>query len=268
MNNFYWIDAFSDGPFTGNPAAVCILHSEAPEEWMRKLAFEMGVSETAFVVPQGDTYGLRWFSPETEIKLCGHATLASCAALLDSGFATNEQPLRFMTLSGELRAWKRNDNGLIELDFPQTPLEEAVAPPGLLKALGMRGAGAAAKAGEDWLIECEDEAELKSLAPDFAALKELGGRGFIVTARAEADGADFVSRFFAPAVGINEDPVTGSAHCALGPYWGARLGMAEMIGRQLSRRGGMMHVSLKNGRAFLAGQASIVFKGKLALSIN
>ena len=122
-----------------------------------------------------------------------------------------------------------------------------------------------AMAGEDWLVECEDEAELRSLTHDFAAVKGLGGSGFIVTARAEADGADFVSRFFAPGVGIDEDPVTGSAHCALGPYWGGRLGMTEMIGRQLSRRGGMMHVSLKNGRAFLAGQAAIVFKGKLAL---
>lgn len=230
---------------------------------MRAVAFEMGISETAFVHPQGDAYGLRWFTPEAEVRLCGHATLATCAALLDSGRATNQQPLRFMTLSGELRAWRRNDNGLIELDFPQKAAEEAPAPDGLLKALGLRTAAAIAWADEDWLVECEDEAEIKALRPDFAALKSIGGRGVMVTARAEDQGADFVSRFFGPAVGIDEDPVTGSAHCVLGPYWGGRLGSTELIGRQLSQRGGTVHVSLKNGRAFLAGEARIVIKGQM-----
>jgi PhzF family phenazine biosynthesis protein len=265
MAPFYWIDAFAEGPFSGNPAAVCILDAPLGEARMQGLATEMGVSETAFVHPEGEGYRLRWFSPLVEVKLCGHATLATCEALLDSAMASNAQPLRFQTLSGELRAWRRNDNGLIELDFPERAVEEVPAPPGLLKALGLRQAAFVAQAGEDLLVECEDEAEVASLSPDFGALKALGGRGFAVTARAEADGADFVSRFFAPAVGIDEDPVTGSAHCALGPFWAERLGCTSLLGRQLSRRGGAIHLSLKNGRVFLAGQARIVIKGHLAL---
>ena len=265
MAPFYWIDAFADGPFTGNPAAVCILQAPLAEAAMQGLAFEMGLSETAFVHPEEGAFRLRWFTPQVEIKLCGHATLASCAALLDSGATTNAQPVVFRTLSGELRAWRRNDNGLIELDFPERLSQEEAAPQGLLKALGLRQAAHVARAGEDWLVECEDEAEVAALQPDFEALKALGGRGFMVTARADAEGADFVSRFFGPGVGVDEDPVTGSAHCALGPYWAARLGHTSLLGRQLSKRGGTVYVSLKNGRAFLAGQARMVLKGQVEL---
>jgi PhzF family phenazine biosynthesis protein len=264
MDNFYWIDAFSEGPFSGNPAAVCLLDAPASEAWMQALAFEMGLSETAFVSPEDGAYRLRWFTPKAEVRLCGHATLASCAALLDSGRAENSQPIRFQTLSGELRAWRRNDNGLIELDFPQLQAEAAQAPEGMLKALGLNACEAVARAGEDWLLEAEDEDAVRALAPDFGALAGVQCRGVCVTARSEDPGADFVSRFFAPAVGVNEDPVTGSAHCYLGPWWAGILGSAELAGRQLSSRGGLIQVSLKNGRAFLAGQARIVLKGQIA----
>lgn len=264
MNNFYWIDAFADGPFSGNPAAVCLLDKAAPEAWMQSMALEMGISETAFVSPEADFFQLRWFTPQSEVKLCGHATLASCAALLDSGRVTNAQPVRFMTKSGELRAWRRNDNGLIELDFPEkTPLPQP-PPDGMLAALGLMSCDSAARAGEDWLLEAEDEAAVRNLAPDFKALVALGSRGVCVTARAEDAGADFVSRFFAPAVGVNEDPVTGSAHCYLGPWWAGILGTTELVGRQISRRGGVVHLSLKNGRAFLSGETRILLRGNVA----
>lgn len=263
MPPLYWIDAFADDlPFSGNPAGVCLLEKPTDEAWMKGLAGELNLSETAFLHPEKGGFALRWFTPSgTEVKLCGHATLASAEALLDSGQAKASEAIRFETLSGELRAWRRKDNGLIELDFPQSEPLLAVPPAHLLQALGMLAAEGSAKAGEDWLVECADEDEVRGLKPDFAALKAFGGRGICVTARAKNPGEDFVSRFFGPALGIDEDPVTGSAHCYLGPWWAARLGRTELLGRQLSKRGGQVQVSLKNGRAFLSGRAAIVFKG-------
>lgn len=264
MPEFYWIDAFSQGPFSGNPAGVCLLDAPAPEAWMQAMASELGVSETAYVWPEGDLFRLRWFTPQTEVRLCGHATLAAAAALLDSGKASNDLPLRFMTLSGELRAWKRKDNGMMELDFPQGEAVPCPPPEGMLAALGLMQCSAAARAGEDWLIQAEDEEAVRALNPDFKALALLGGRGVCVTARSSAEG-DFVSRFFGPAVGIDEDPATGSAHCYLGPWWASRLGHTDLLGRQLSRRGGTLHIALKHGRAFLAGEIQIVFRAPLIL---
>jgi PhzF family phenazine biosynthesis protein len=261
--NFYWIDAFTDGPFTGNPAAVCLLEIAASEKWMQDFAREMGISETAFAYPEGEYVHLRWFSPKMEITLCGHATLATATALFDSGRSSTGEAIRFMTMSGELRAWLRKDNGLMELDFPERHVAMAEPPEGMLAALGLTRALAVARGGEDWLLQCESEEIVRSLSPDFRALKKSGGRGICVTAKSESPGADFVSRFFAPSMGINEDPVTGSAHCYLGPWWAERLGTRELIGRQLSARGGMVHVSLKHGRAFLGGTSKILVKGNL-----
>jgi PhzF family phenazine biosynthesis protein len=264
MNSFYWIDAFCEGPFTGNPAGVCLLEKKAPVEWMKGLAGELNLSETAFVQKEGESFGLRWFTPSgVEVKLCGHATLASAQALVEEGWISEKDVIRFQTLSGELRAWKRKDKSLLELDFPERLVSPAEAPVGMLKALGIEKPTAVAREADDWLVECGDEKVLRSLDPDFEALKAAGGRGICVTARAATSGADFVSRFFAPAVGINEDPVTGSAHCYLGPYWSFKLNKAELTGRQLSRRGGLVSVGLKQGRVFLSGEARTVVRGEV-----
>jgi PhzF family phenazine biosynthesis protein len=262
MVPFYWIDAFSEKPFSGNPAGVCLLQGPAPEAWMQGLAHELGLSETAFVHAEGEAFRLRWFTPQAEVRLCGHATLAATAALLDAALAPPVQPIRYLTLSGELRAWRRKDNGMIELDFPEEEPHPQAPPDGLLAALGLMSCQSAARAGEDWLLQCESEEELRLLDPDMGALKAFGPRGVCVTCKSADSGADFASRFFGPAVGINEDPVTGSAHCYLGPWWAARLGRRELTGRQLSRRGGLVHVALKHGRAFLAGESHIVLKGE------
>ncbi len=265
MTRLYWIDAFAEGPFSGNPAGVCLLEKPAEEGWMKGLAGELGLSETAFVLPRpGGDFSLRWFTPSgVEVKLCGHATLAAAEALLDAGLARPSEAIRFDTLSGELRAWRRKDNGLIELDFPEVEPVLAVPPAGLLASLGLIATTGAARAGEDWLLEAAEEEDVRTLDPDFEEIAAFGPRGICVTAKAASPGADFVSRFFGPAVGINEDPVTGSAHCYLGPWWAARLGRTELLGRQISRRGGLVQLSLKNGRAFLSGKAAIVFKGGL-----
>jgi PhzF family phenazine biosynthesis protein len=264
MAPLYWIDAFSDGPFTGNPAAVCILEAPPEESWMRSLAAELGLSETAFVQPLGEgRFKLRWLTPKSEVKLCGHATLATAAALLDCGLARPDEAMRFDTLSGELRAWKRRNDGLLELDFPAREAMPEAPPEGLLAALGLMTAVATARAGEDWLLECREEEELRTLHPDFKELAKIPARGVCVSCRPEEGAADFVSRFFAPSVGVDEDPVTGSAHCYLGPWWAAKLGSTELLGRQLSRRGGLIQVSLKNGRAFLSGSAKILIKGSI-----
>jgi PhzF family phenazine biosynthesis protein len=260
----YWIDAFCEGPFSGNPAGICLLEAEAPAEWMKGLAAELDLSETAFLLKRGEIFALRWFSPSgAEVRLCGHATLASAQALLDSGWAEGGSAMRFDTLSGELRAWRRQDNGLLELDFPERQVSEAQAPKGMLEALGIRHPIFVGREAEDWLVECESEAGLRELKPDFEALKAAGGRGICVTSKAVGQGADFVSRFFAPAIGVAEDPVTGSAHCYLGPYWAGKLRSAQLTGRQLSKRGGLVNVQCKHGRAFLSGETRTLFKGQI-----
>jgi PhzF family phenazine biosynthesis protein len=263
MIPIYWIDAFTETPFSGNPAAVCLLESMPSDAAMQALATELQLSETAFVCAEGPAFRLRWFTPACEVKLCGHATLASAAALLDASWSRGSEAIYFQTLSGELRAWRRKDDGLLELDFPERMAELAPAPEGALEALGIKNAECA-KAGEDWLIALGSEEEVRALRPDFRRLALAGGRGFCVTAKSNSGDADFVSRFFGPAVGVDEDPVTGSAHCYLGPWWAERLGRSDLSGRQLSARGGMIRVNLKHGRAFLRGAARMVFKGQVA----
>lgn len=227
---------------------------------MRDVAREMNLSETAFLVPEDGGYRLRWFTPAAEVDLCGHATVASAHVLWQDGHLPPGAQARFHTRSGRLLADQRGD--WIELDFPATPAVPAEAPAGMLAALGCQ-AQTVLRNKFDYLLELESEAAVRGLAPDFTALKKTKARGIIVTARPSTAGFDFVSRFFAPAVGVDEDPVTGSAHCALAPYWGERLAKAAMTGRQLSARGGTVRVSLEGARVILGGQAVTVMAGEL-----
>ena len=257
----YQVDAFTDRPFGGNPAAICLLAEPAEAGWMQRVAAEMNLSETAFLVPAGEGYGLRWFTPAVEVELCGHATLAAAHILWQTGRLARSAPARFFTRSGELRARRRGD--WIELDFPSEPVEPCSEPAGLAEALGvpLRFVG---RNRMDILTEVADEAALRSLDPDMAALARVETRGVIVTAPAQSEGFDFVSRFFAPAAGVPEDPVTGSAHCALAPYWGGKLNKTELVGFQASARGGVVRVTLAGERVLLGGQAVTVLRGTLA----
>jgi PhzF family phenazine biosynthesis protein len=256
----FQIDAFTDRPFAGNPAAVCLLPGPRDEAWMQQVGTEMNLSETAFLYPEGDGHRLRWFTPKVEVDLCGHATLASAHALWETGLLRPEEDARFHTRSGLLTVVRRGD--VMEMDFPAKPPAPAAAPPGLAEALG----AAPRYVGRnqfDYLVEVESEAALRGLAPDFRRLAALPVRGLIVTARATADRFDFVSRFFAPGAGVDEDPVTGSAHCCLGPFWRERLGKDELRAYQASARGGVVGVRVAGERVFLRGQAVTVLRGEL-----
>lgn len=255
------VDAFTSEPFRGNPAAVCFLDRERDDAWMAKVAAEMNLSETAFLLPRDDGWSLRWFTPAVEVKLCGHATLGSAHAMWDEGVLGPGQTARFHTLSGVLTASR--DGDFIELDFPAKANEEIAPPAGLLDALGVDGARYVGRNEFDYLVELDSEDAVRALRPDFSVLRQLPVRGAIVTSRASSDGYDFVSRFFAPAVGVDEDPVTGSAHCALTPYWSARLGKSEMNAWQASARGGALCVRLAGDRVKLAGRAVTVLRGEL-----
>ncbi len=254
------VDAFAEKPFEGNPAAVVFLDEERDSAWMQKVAMEMNLSETAFLLREGEGWRLRWFTPAVEVDLCGHATLASAHALWEERRAQAAGAIRFFTKSGELRAARREE--AIELDFPATPADAASPPSELAKALGVspRFAG---KTRFDWLFLVSSESEVMSLAPDFQAMKRSTERGVMVTAPASSQGCDFVSRFFAPAAGIDEDPVTGSAHCALGPFWSGRLGKNVLSARQLSRRGGTLSVRVDGQRVFIGGRAVTTLHGEL-----
>jgi len=254
------IDAFTSKPFTGNSAAVCVLDSPPDAAWMQLVAREMNLSETAFVVPIADGYSLRWFTPVAEVDLCGHATLASAHALHESGRLRAGETARFHTRSGVLTATVAD--GWIELDFPATPPTEIPTPAGLVEALGVvpRYAG---QSPFDFIVEVEDERTVRALTPDFGRVRAFAVRGVIVTARSSMPGVDFVSRFFAPAFGIDEDPVTGSAHCCLGPHWAPKLGKTSFVAHQVSARGGVLRVALVGDRVRLAGQAVTVLRGEL-----
>jgi predicted PhzF superfamily epimerase YddE/YHI9 len=255
------VDAFASRPFAGNPAAVCVLPNAPTETWMREVAREMNLSETAYLFPQDGGYNLRWFTPAVEVGLCGHATLASAHVLWEDGHLPAGAQARFHSRSGLLLADRRGD--WIELDFPATITTPADPPPHLLEALGA-SASYVGKNKFDYLVEVESEEKLRALTPDFTALRKLPVRGIIVTARSDSAEYDFVSRFFAPAAGVDEDPVTGSAHCALGPYWSQRLGKSEFTAYQASARGGVVSVRLQGDRAILGGQAVTVLRGELA----
>lgn len=254
------VDSFTDRKYRGNPAAVCILSEPAGEEWMRDVAREMNLSETAFLVERGGDYDLRWFTPSVEVALCGHATLASAHVLWEEGRLPGDAEARFHTKSGLLTAVRRN--GWIEMDFPAICEEPAEAPGEFLKALGIKPVYAG-KNKFDYLIEAASEEVVRELKPDFSLLKRLPARGVMVTSRASMAGFDFVSRFFAPGSGIDEDPVTGSAHCCLAPYWAKKLGKPEMTAWQASPRGGTVRVRHEGDRVKLAGQAVTVMRGEL-----
>ncbi|MEO6709029.1 MAG: PhzF family phenazine biosynthesis protein [Planctomycetota bacterium] len=256
---YFLIDAFAERPFEGNPAAVCLLDAPAGPEWMQLVAREMNLSETAFVVPHAEGFGLRWFTPTIEVDLCGHATLASAHALWSHGATAAGATLKFFTRSGELSA--RRDGDWIVLDFPSTPPEETVAPEALMNGLGCTPLWVG-KSCFDYLCELESEAMVRSLAPDMSLLAQLATRGVIATARSK-DRFDFVSRFFAPGSGIPEDPVTGSAHCTLGPYWAQRSGKTDLVGWQASQRGGLVRVNVRGDRCLLAGRAFTIADGQL-----
>jgi PhzF family phenazine biosynthesis protein len=256
----FQVDAFAAAPFTGNPAAVCLLENEAKVGWMLSVAAEMNLSETAFITPHEDGFGLRWFTPATEVDLCGHATLASAHVLWETGRLAEADTARFHTRSGLLTAKRTGD--WIELDFPATPAESIEPPPGLSDLLGSvpKFVG---RSRFDLLLELTDAEELRDLNPDFVGLSSLPIRGLIVTTKSDVPEFDFLSRFFAPAAGINEDPVTGSAHCALAPFWAKRLGKDEMTAFQASPRGGVVKVKLVGERVLLRGQAVTVLRGEL-----
>ncbi len=254
------VDAFTNQPFAGNPAAVCVLPRPRDERWMQAVACEMNLSETAFLHPEDDGFRLRWFTPAVEVDLCGHATLASAHVLWQDGHLPRDRQARFHTKSGLLTAHARED--WIELDFPATRALVAPAPPGLVEALRVtpRWVG---RSRFDYLLEVDSEDTVRALQPDYTALERVDARGIIVTSRATTPGYDFVSRFFAPRAGLNEDPVTGSAHCALAPFWSERLKRAEMLAYQASSRGGVVRVRLRSDRVVLGGQAVTVLRGEL-----
>ena len=256
------VDSFTEEPFAGNPAGVCLLEEARDERWMQAVAREMNLSETAFLLRDGDGFKLRWFTPAVEVSLCGHATLASAHVLWEVGALPPSATARFSTASGELRAARRGD--LIEMDFPAKPEQRAEPPADLLESLGVRPAYIG-KNVFDYLLLLPSEEAVRAVKPDFALLRTVDVRGVIVTAPASRPGFDFVSRFFAPAVGVDEDPVTGSAHCALTPFWAARLGKKEMVGYQASFRGGVVHVRDAGRRVFLGGRAVTILRGELAV---
>jgi PhzF family phenazine biosynthesis protein len=257
---FTQVDAFTDRPFTGNPAAVCLLPKAADPTWMQQVALEMNLAETAFLVRRKDGFDLRWFTPATEVDLCGHATLASAHVLWEEQHLRSNEMARFHTRSGVLTAVREPD--LIWLDFPATPSDPAPVAAELSRGLGAstRYVG---RTAFDYLVELETEAAVRDLEPDLTELARLPVRGIIVTARSESGTHSFVSRFFAPAAGVPEDPVTGSAHCALAPFWAERLNQTDLVGYQASERGGMVRVQLEGTRVRLGGKAVTVLRGEL-----
>jgi PhzF family phenazine biosynthesis protein len=257
---FTQVDTFTDRPFAGNPAAVCVLPAARDQHWMQQVGREMNLAETAFLVPRAEGFDLRWFTPTTEVDLCGHATLASAHVLWEEGHLKPKVKATFHTRSGVLTATKLND--MIWLDFPATPDREVTERGKLQKGLGVpiRYAG---RTAFDYLVEIESAPTLRSISPDLGVLAQLPARGVIVTARSDTTEHDFVSRFFAPAAGVPEDPVTGSAHCGLGPFWAARLNKTELVGYQASARGGTVRVRVEGDRIHLGGNAVTVLRGEL-----
>jgi predicted PhzF superfamily epimerase YddE/YHI9 len=253
----YQVDAFTDRAFSGNPAGVCILEESRPDAWMQQVAAEMNVSETAFLMRREEGFELRWFTPTVEVDLCGHATLASAHVLWETGACNRNEVIAFHTASGVLRASRRG--GWIELDFPVEPATESTPPPLFEQALGVDFLWVG-RNRFDYLVEVASEEQVRKMRPDFGKLAQVVCRGIIVTASSRNSRYDFVSRFFAPAVGVDEDPVTGSAHCCLAPYWQRKLGTRTLEALQVSRRGGRLRVRVEDGRTIIAGKAVTVLK--------
>jgi PhzF family phenazine biosynthesis protein len=259
----YQVDAFvTDKKFSGNPAAVCLLETAADAGWMQNVGTEMNLAETAFLVRRaGDGYDLRWFTPEVEVDLCGHATLASAHVLWETQRLRAGEQARFHTKSGLLTADRKGE--MIEMNFPATPEARAEAPAELIAALGVRPLYVG-KNRFDYIVELESEEAVRAMVPDHLRLKNVPVRGVIVTSRSTSGGYDFISRFLAPGSGVPEDPATGSAHCCLGPYWQPKLGKSSFVAYQASSRGGIIHVRVEGERVVLAGRAETVLRGELA----
>ena len=256
----FHVDAFTDEPFTGNPAAVCILPKLYEPAWMQQVAAEMNLSETAFLHRDNTGWNLRWFTPIAEVDLCGHATLASAHTLYESGNLRPNEPAIFHTRSGELRC--EHGPAGIRMHFPRVAQEPTTAPFDLSTALGTR-LQYVGKTKFDFLIEVEDEKTLRELEPNMDLLKTMKARGFIVTAPTDHPELDFVTRFFAPAYGIPEDPVTGSAHCTLAEYWGHKLNKTSLAAHQISTRGGRILMEIEHNGIALSGKAVTVMRGEL-----
>ena len=260
----YHVDAFAVKPFEGNPAAICLLKDERPAAWMQSVAAEMNLSETAFVRRLNEGFELRWFTPTIEIELCGHATLASAHAMWSEGVVARGEAIPFHTKSGVLTCTQAGDR--IELDFPATPATETEPPAGLIESLGVRPSFVGRTRFDKFLV-VESEQIVRSLRPNFPLLGSITGmRGVIVTSPSSDSRFDFVSRYFAPGSGVDEDPVTGSAHCCLAPFWSERLGKSSMTGFQASARGGIVHVRLNGDRVVLGGNAVTILRGELQRS--
>jgi PhzF family phenazine biosynthesis protein len=254
------VDAFAERAFAGNPAGVCLLAAPRPDAWMQQVAAEMRHAETAFLVREGAVWRLRWFTPAVEVDICGHATLASAHVLREQGLAKEGETIRFATRSGELRAVAREDG--VEIDLPLAPCTECAPPAGLAEALGARIVRYGTGCGYG-VAEVATAAEVRAASPDFRRLASIPPAGVAVTSRSDDARFDFVSRFFAPALGIDEDPVTGSAHCTLVDWWSRALGKTDLVGFQASARGGVVRVRSAGGRAVLAGRAITVLRGEL-----
>ncbi|HEY9639852.1 MAG TPA: PhzF family phenazine biosynthesis protein [Coleofasciculaceae cyanobacterium] len=255
------VDAFTNVPFGGNPAAVCVLPEPVSDRWMQNIALEMNLSETAFLLKQADGYRLRWFTPSVEVDLCGHATLASAHVLRSEGHLAGDAVARFHTRSGLLLAKQQGD--WIELDFPANPPQEIAAPAGLIQVLGNAPVESVWQNSLGYLVVLDSAEAVRTIQPDFAQMATLPVSGVIVTSRSDTPDFDFISRFFAPQIGINEDPVTGAAHCCLAPFWSDRLHKSDLMAYQASARGGVVKVRCQGDRVYLGGQAVTVLQGKL-----
>ncbi len=256
----YQVDAFTDQAFHGNPAGVCCLSAPRPNQWMQCVAQEMNLSETAFLLEENDGYRLRWFTPAVEVDLCGHATLASAHILWETGRLKRDKTAKFYSRSGLLSA--SFEKNYIQLNFPVKRLELVTIPEELSTVLGVKPVFVG-KNQFDYLVEVENEEILRNLQPDMTRLSQIPVRGVIVTCAATTPGYDFISRFFAPRVGVPEDPVTGSAHCCLTPYWSEKLHKQSMLAFQASARGGELRLRLQDDRVLISGQAVTVFQGEL-----
>jgi predicted PhzF superfamily epimerase YddE/YHI9 len=254
------VDAFASREFTGNPAGVCLLGRPASKAWMQRVAAEMKHAETSFVSPAAGGFRLRWFTPMVEVDLCGHATLAAAHVLWETGAIPPDRVATFQTRSGQLTAVRRAP--FIELDFPSDPCVEVSPPASLKEAIGgtFRFVG---RNRLDYLVELDSPQRLRALEPDFERIASVGGRGVIVTSRSDLRGFDFLVRFFAPAAGIPEDPATGSAQCALGPYWSEKLGKTRVRSFQASARGGVLAAEPAGDRVHIYGRGITVLEGKL-----
>ncbi len=257
----YQVDAFTDKIFSGNPAAVCVLDNPIPEELMKQVAAEINLSETAFLYPKDEGYHLRWFTPLAEVKLCGHATLASAHVLWETD-ATNNSVINFLTLSGKLIAQKLGNT--IELTFPGEPLTKTTFPEGMIEALGIRPIYMG-KTDVRYFAELSSADEVRALKPDFNKLLQFPPARVIVTARSDNAKYDFISRYFAPGIGIPEDPVTGSAHCSLALYWSEKLDKTEFLAYQASARGGELKITLEGERVRLQGNAVTTMQGMMVV---